>query len=364
MDTFKIAMCGPSRVGKTSIITALLQEAESIFAEAASTMELVPDERTGKLIARQVTSLQGDISVGEFNPGSLSGNQSSNEFVLDLQMKIKKKWWDDFEERIFGNSRTKSYFNKSIRWAILDYPGAWLEGESPPKDQWQKCQDWVRESRVLIVPVDAAVLMETKMPIHKKARFSILRLYQAEILTRQWAMGRCEKKENGMLILAPLKCESYFSDNGGVVDKSKYLENITKHFYQKLVDTAKKQCQNVSISFQYHPVDTIGCVEIKDSEWVTKNREGEVGQEVKPENLEFKADYIVREGQGYRPLGAADLLLEICKEVISSRSGKGVAKWPAIGGYLDSVPQLKKEIERVVEFRDKQLGTSKRIKTI
>lgn len=344
---FKVAMCGPSRVGKTSIISSILEESQKILA--GSKLSIYAEQRTDALIARQVTALQGSIRAGEFNPGALAGNQSSNKFILDLTFSEKKPWW------VFG----ERFFNRTIRWAILDYPGAWLSSETRPAEvtEWKECEDWVNESRVLIIPVDAAVAMEASRKQEILSREHVLRIYDTKQLALKWAQGRCQAKDNGLLIIAPVKCESYFSDNGGKIGKEKELRSAVNDLYSEIISLVIDQCKDITLNIEYHPVDTIGCVEILRSIWKQNNEQSDY-----EDILEFSADYIVRHGQRYTPFGSGDLLLSICKHMIDSREGEGVGSWPIIGGFLNSAPQLRKELLTVINSDNRK--KTMRIETI
>ena len=68
----------------------------------------------------------------------------------------------------------------------------------------------------MVIPVDATVLMEAYLPAHRRQWPRLLGLEAVQDAAIEWAKRRNEAKgEPALLVLAPVKCESYFVDNGG-----------------------------------------------------------------------------------------------------------------------------------------------------
>ena len=331
---FKVAMCGPSRVGKTSLITAILEESQKILAGTPISIE--PIGTTLSRINQQINALRGSILSGEFNPGALRGTQDATRFELDLKMTIQSSFIEQVKS-IFGKDTIDRKANSIIRWAILDYPGAWLELLKTPPE----FDKWIKESNVLLVPIDAAVTMEVSRPKEIQARQFVLQIAQTVQLARKWSKERNEKKESGLMILAPVKGESYFKDNGGNVSKKDELFATVKTLYGDLIQAVQNESKNATIKIEYHPIDTIGCVEIKSSHWKKADDNDNT-------LLEFSADYIVRQGKTYSPFAAGDLLISICKYILESRDGKGVGNLPILK-WLDNISQFRDEIEKIVK---------------
>ena len=295
---YKIGIIGPTRVGKTSIITALLEQGQELLAGDAVSIEGVGI--TEKRINQYLDELRGSLMADEFNPGGLRGNNRKYEFKVQISV---------------GNSK--------LTWAILDYPGDWLDkGKCPSEKDWEYCQAWIKESIVLLVPIDAAVVMESTTTKERQEANKTLQIAQAEQIARKWAKGRIEKNEPGLLILVPVKCETYFSDNGGRNDQSEDLFNHIKECYQPLLKAVRQEINGAEkngaknkpeILIQYHPVDTIGCVEIKSAEW---RRENEPGDWV------FEAYYLVRPPRERCPKGADGLLIAICRQITNLEKNK------------------------------------------
>jgi hypothetical protein len=292
---YKIGLFGPTRVGKTSMIASLLEEGQKLLAGTDVSIDAVDD--TVNRVNRYRDKLRGSLMVGEFNPGGLSGSQELIKMELAISV---------------GTSK--------LSWAILDYPGSWInETTRPPESQndWNYCQEWIKESIVFLVPIDAAVVMESTTGEERGLASETLQITQAAKVASEWVKGRIKKQEPGLLILVPVKCETYFSDNAGKNDKSADLFDRIQMFYRDVIDAVHQEINGAKnnpetycpeILIQYHPIDTIGCVEIKDAKWIKE----EIGSEFQDE---FQADYRVRPPHKFCPKGADGLLISICRQI-------------------------------------------------
>ena len=134
---FRIGLVGPSRVGKTSLITALLRDSQRLLQ--GTPVSLRPrGTATEKRIAQHRRELDGSLLAGEFTPGALRGTEEPFRFQLLLDSGVR---------------------GAGIRLELLDYPGGWLDPATRPHDRdrdWQACQRFLQQCSVLLVPVDAA----------------------------------------------------------------------------------------------------------------------------------------------------------------------------------------------------------------
>jgi hypothetical protein len=293
---FKVAILGPRRVGKTSLITALLSESQKLLA--GTPVSIAPIGTTEARIAQHKNDLRGSLLAGEFHPGALGGTQSPFTFTLGMTV------------------------NKSgIVWAILDYPGGWLDARTRGQEndaEWEHCRSWIAQSSVLLLPVDASVLMEATLKREKVTAQNLLQIGQTEELAREWAKGRAVARQPALLVLAPVKCESYFNDNGGLIDKSEELYRRVVQAYKPVVDAVRQELSgSTGLSVQYHPVDTFGCVELQMADW----RPADGAADSSP--LLFSATYIVRPPGQPNPKGAGGILMAICRQIVEAQSGKG-----------------------------------------
>ncbi len=327
---YKIGLIGPSRVGKTSIIAALLDEAKAALAKSYVSIAPFVDENnispTKERIRNTILDIESGLDFCTFEP---TGRGTADPFIFDLVMTIAT-----------GEEEKKA----QLRLAILDYPGGWLE--NPPQGrqkEWDNCQEWIQESSVIIVPIDANLIMEADNKDRAKASRELLEVSRVEELVRGWAKGRWSKEESGLLLFVPVKCETYFNDNGGNNDKSEILYQRICRYYIDVIQAAEQEMSEKeeareetsqqnnmmnmfkmsppkpsTYTIEYHPVDTIGCIELANANW---NEYGN-GQ------LTLNCQYLVRNGNNFaatrKPLGTIGLLNSICKQMVENRQNSGI----------------------------------------
>jgi len=284
----KLAVVGPSRVGKTSLTTAILDNAQELLRGMPVSIKPA-GPKTEKKIHQHRNEMRGSIAAGEFNPGGLGGTQEP--FTFEFQISVG---------------------DHAVHFGYLDFPGGWLTERADDREEaWRECLAWFRESQALIVPIDAAILMEATRPKHKRAAPSILAVAQVEQVAMEWATHlNSQDNKPALFVLAPVKCEAYFDDNGGRFDKSEELFIEVQRTYRPVLDTVRGEFERGSSRLQilYAPVDTYGCVEFTKPYW---SESADM-----PGGFEFSADYRIRDNGRIQPLGAADLMSAICRNVL------------------------------------------------
>lgn len=329
---FRVAIVGPRRVGKTSLITALLSESQKLLA--GTPVSIAPVGTTEARIAQHKNDLRGALLAGEFHPGALGGTQAP--FTFTLAMTVNKT---------------------GIVWAILDYPGGWLDSRtrgSENEGEWERCRRWIAESPVLLLPVDASVLMEATLRREKVTAQHLLQIGQTEELAREWAKGRAVARQPGLMILAPVKCESYFNDNGGLIDNKEDLFRRVVQSYKPVIDAVRQEMAGtMGLSIQYHPVDTFGCVELQSAEWRPVEGSGDAAP------LLFSATYIVRPPGEPTPKGAGGILISICRQIVEAQSSKNRGFLAELWAWLTG---SKRRLRQAVEDLSKaELGARVRM---
>lgn len=285
---FKIGLIGPTNVGKTSLIASVLHSTESMLADSPVTIQTA-DSATRKILADYARTLQGSLLARTFNPGALGGTQDRRTFRLSL---------------------TGGQAGEQLEFVVLDYPGRWVDGRTEAEEKdWAFCEQWIKDSSVLLVPIDAPVLMEAVESRHKQALPSILTTHEVGKIARTWAKRRgLDAPAPAMLLLCPLKCESYFADNGGRRDRSVDLMKLVQHVYADTIRAVREEAPHATIL--YAPIDTIGCVEIVRADWVTQ--EGDPG-------VKFSASYRVRTNPHQSVKGADSIMLALIKHLMAAK---------------------------------------------
>lgn len=251
--SFRVAVVGPSRVGKTTLLTAVLSDTRKLLAGTPVTVSM--DEPTESRVRRQEKDLRRATEMGEFDAAALGGTQEINRYHVALH--------SDGDQLI------------QIPFDLLDYPGAWLDVDERNKyphavTAWPDYLDHVRQSIMLLVPIDSAVLMEAVLPKQKAAVGELLGLLDVEDVGEKWAKARQQNPhEPAVVVLAPLKCEKYFSDNGGHGHDEARLRARVREKYARLLEIVASETvgRYKPVRVVYAPIDTYGCVELMEARW-------------------------------------------------------------------------------------------------
>ncbi len=295
--SFKIGLLGPARVGKTSIVATMLDTGQQLLTGTPVTMRPGDDGETERRISLVKRDLQGSIWAEEFKPGSLSATQEKHEYRLRIDPGVP---------------------GAGLRFDLLDFPGEWLDPAKRSRldqEDWETCRQFITQSTVLIIPVDSAVLMEAYRSEYRRAWPSILTIDQIEQVAGDWASERHMKPDEPCLLLfCPIKCESYFADNGGRKDSSQELLNRFTKVYGKVLRRVRDEAPEVCRL--YCPVDTLGCVELIDAKWVA-DKEEECGWNFDP-TFAFRRDSPGSVPE-IRPKGVDDILVSLCNQLLTAR---------------------------------------------
>jgi hypothetical protein len=173
-ETINISVLGQPGVGKTSCIIAMLEHFKNDFFENLG-LQFNIDQETGRIISEEKTRLIGSLEKGtvEYKDGILPTSQRTNYSV-----------------RVSGTQ-----LSSALDLNFVDYPGSWLEGNAVEKANLRQI---ISESKVLIIPIDAALLMEIENDRSAKKILEVLKDVYADI------------DETRLVIFAPVKSEKYY----------------------------------------------------------------------------------------------------------------------------------------------------------
>jgi hypothetical protein len=288
---FKIGIVGPTRVGKTSLIAAILKDGQSLLQGTPVSIGAF-GTKTERRLAQHHKELEGSIRVGEFNSGAVSGTEESFKYELHLDPGVK---------------------GAGIRFGLLDYPGGWIDASRRPEEreeEWKGCKLWMKESSVLIVPVESAVMMEADTKHRRRSASYILNTVDVEQVVREWAKNRAAiPHEPALLIFCPVKCESYFADNGGLRDNSQQLFKAFEDHYHEVLKAVRGEAPQAKLL--YLPVDTIGCVEITRGDWQEQQKQAA--------DVVFQAVYRVRRPHRQAVKGADAVLVSLFRHLVEAK---------------------------------------------
>lgn len=238
LPPWNVTMLGPSRVGKTSLLTALRIAGDDYFAGTPVSVE-PENEATRAAFNANDNLMKGELASRKFSPDALPGDLEAHQYGLVVDAGV------DSHQLILR---------------FLDYPGGWLSNERS-----SEVKDLLADSPTVIVPIDATLLMEGGDG-HSNDVVTGLRLTEVKDKVRFWAKQRAQKGDLTRLILAPVKCESYFKDNGGRRDKADALFGKVQQHYAEIVSAYRDEA-GTTADVLYAPVDTIGPIDLMEVEW-------------------------------------------------------------------------------------------------
>lgn len=297
---YKIALLGPTRVGKTSLVSSILHEAQAALAGTTASMKA--QGSTFARIAANVNELEGALAHGTFEPEAVR-NSTSDMSVYELAFEVAK---------------TK------LPIGFLDYPGGWLTTRS---DAWETCNEWVEESGVLIIPVDAVVAMQCITRDEKQACYRRLNIAELVDPVRDWAKARRQSGQPGIVIFVPVKCETYLvGPHANSESADQLFRRVVDQLYAGLVDMLAAELKGTdTVSAYYAPVTTLGCVDLVDTDW--RMAEDKI--------LECHSTFRVMPPGRRKVEGAIDVLILIARMITSAENSKEHGFFSNLWRYLN-----------------------------
>ncbi|WUH90419.1 hypothetical protein OG900_10110 [Streptomyces sp. NBC_00433] len=256
---FKVAVVGPHAAGKTTLLASVFTDTQKRLASTSLTVRM--DGPTKVRVDKHSKTLAAAITREEFNPKALEGTQSIEHFHFSL--------------RSLGDAELEVPFD------ILDYPGGWLDAATRQRagvtdKRWAQCEEHIANSIMLMVPIDAAVLMEARTPTQRAAAQHWLGIHEVVEMAGVWGRFRNlpdHREEPALVMLVPIKCEKYLDPARGAGTDASALRERVREVYADLLETLAEEFAHRSLRLIYAPVETYGCVRLVDGEWDAGERE-------------------------------------------------------------------------------------------
>lgn len=247
LPVINIAVIAPTGAGKTALISTVCDYIKKksnisdgytldIENKAAAELNTFRNQLQGKLAAMNI----------EFDAKLITGTQECTEYMFSI----------NFE----ANGETiKQPFK------ILDIPGAYINNpyEYEDKDEYKKFIAHLNKSRILWIPIDTPVLMET--PTNQTKGFSEMQRHTANLedFVRQWAQFAAKNHVTDYCDFVLVKCETYFSQ-GSSNDNNKCRSRFDES-YGKLVTAIREE--NTEDKIACVAVETIGPIKVNKAKW-------------------------------------------------------------------------------------------------
>lgn len=225
MTKLKIAMLGPSSVGKTSLLTVMHEQLEQTID--LTDLKLTPDQESKALLDESLELLKKLTASFKVTPeASLQGTQEYRNFNFAFGYKGK---------------------DPSVELEFWDYPGGYLsERASPTQKEFVK--NLLNESGAVVIAIDTPALMvgggRFNVQINKPADITALFKDVYENLT-----------EPRLVVFAPVKCETYVQNEK---DQKKLRDSIKREYATLLNFFVSSFASQVAVVIT--PVQTVGCV--------------------------------------------------------------------------------------------------------
>lgn len=313
---YKIGLLAPSRVGKSTLIAGLLTEGQHLLARDSSVQLLSADRATNNRLAATYNMVTGALKAGVFQPTLVPSTSDPSWFRLLLEARGQ---------------------GLQIRFDILDYPGAWLEGTEEAarhEQEWNACEEFLADSSVLIVPIDSVLLMDAGDD-HEHLLASHLHAFQINQVVLRWAKSRLDAQgDPAMIVFCPVKCETYLSDSGSLQDHATELREKVVHQFSEVLKTVRDTVPHAAV--RYLPIDTFGCVELVSARWKA-NKEAPGGVIHVPKYRVRPPGQIVRKGLD-------DLISLLCRQLVDTaraQSERSTALWQATAAQSRNYAELR-----------------------
>jgi len=275
-NKINILMIGNSGVGKTSTLTAMYDRFNRVVDKNLE-LQLIPDDKTANKLSIKLKELKRQIGSDLIRAKpTLSGTSYHNDFKF-----------------IVAKDEDSS---KRIELIFKDFPGGYLESER------QKVKNWIKESDVIVIPIDTPALLE-EGGIYNEEANSPEKIYDIFRSVK----GSFELK-NRLILLVPLKSEKYLSGN---LYYTNNIRDAIEREFANLLDFFQISSLKHKVAVIMTTIQTLG--DIKFS-MIEKNQDG------KPIFIYKKKDF----GAKYSPKDTEQPLKYILafaiSEVLSKRS--------------------------------------------
>lgn len=343
LDQIDIALLAPSRAGKSTLIAAMYAE----FNRRLRCASILGNCGTAVLAPLDVNDNVYDYPSKVLEKpvhSPVSTKTHIDELVRVHRKTLANSTGWKFRADAPG-SRVCSLMsfnlandNTSMPFRILDYPGgAVSSGSIVPAnvdDNAKVLQKYSNDCFALVVPVFALALVEQyeleeklekgeisqeEFEARNELLARVLCIEDIKVRVAEWLMGRAAQGKQGLLVIAPVKCETYLN---GTNERETFarmglLEQVAKrNVFDQIVEDVKEMADEETfktvsslVAVEYLPVQTFGNVFDKALiEWPP-----DIVERRDDPNLTFDDIYYKKGGATLRPSGAAGILQTVLK---------------------------------------------------
>lgn len=258
LPILRVTMLGPTGVGKTSLLAAMYDQ----FDKVSQDLQLRADEDTAPILDKRLQDLKSMVGDSIKPKDGIAGTTGDEPICYRFQ---------------FGETGV----DPELEIQFQDYPGGWLE----KTNQIEKVRTLIRESAAILIPIDAAILMENKGKYHEKFN-------QPDRINELLKTVYKNLDSPRLVILAPVKCEKYMQTN------PKQLFERVKEGYQKILNQLAGEKLLPKVAVIITPVQTVGNIifsRIDDDNQITfYYRKRSPTDPYQPKNTELPLRFLLR----------------------------------------------------------------------
>jgi hypothetical protein len=272
LQPINLSLVAPSGAGKTTLLSTVMKDITGVLPKGFDAYPQSDDDAFR--IAKYNEALSAAIAGNsvKIETRVLEGSTISKKYTFEIA-------YEDLQKKI----------SVCQPFVLMDIPGTLLDREirKTVKGDWLDFIEHLRQSLILWIPIEAPLLMEASIDREKSIASKLMKRNAIEEVIHEWAKYRVEEKDApGCVCFAPVKCETYFSQDATHKKADVFFNRFTQNYKTVL---SKIRETYPSCKIHYAPVESIGCIKLSSATWTDD---------------ELKADYRIIRPRGRRIAGA------------------------------------------------------------
>lgn len=232
MLDLKITMLGPSGVGKTSLLTVMIDQFTTTLGN--TNLQIKPDLESEAIFIDCLLKLKDLVKKDNFlAKGGIQGTEAPRSFFFELGTAAR---------------------NPSLNLHFQDYPGGWIQPKAD-REEKKTVQRFLNESDAVLIAIDTPALMEPYQENRWKGKWND-KINSPGTIKNLFLGAYKNLSEEKLVILAPVKCEKYMQDEFS----KEALVNRIKSEYKTLLDFFRSEALFTKVAVVITPVQTVGNV--------------------------------------------------------------------------------------------------------
>jgi GTPase SAR1 family protein len=227
-----ITMLGPSRVGKTSLLSSLYYQIPDVIQD--TNLSLKPEIETAVQLDECLEKLKNLANDRELNLNDgIDGDDVKKSYYFSLGLAGHKP---------------------AARLHFQDYPGGWIQNiKNSNSDDLKQVKQFIRDSHAILIPIDTPAIFERNEEDCNKINQIPTVCHLIEEI-----FNDCLHDDSlpRLIILVPLKCEKYMKNT----EYKSQISNQIKQRYKKLFTYVSQPNLSDKIAVVLTPVQTTGNV--------------------------------------------------------------------------------------------------------